>query len=388
MFTTQWVAKLIGFDTVSNKSNMELIDAIAQWFELHSIKYHIIHGEAHFKANLFATIPAQNGQTQGGILLSAHTDVVPVSGQVWHTDPFAATEKNGNIYGRGACDMKGYIAVLLAMVPEFKTLNLLKPIHFSFSYDEEVGCIGVDYLLAHLKKINIKPEGCIVGEPTAMRPIIGEKGRQVFHCQIQGLAAHSSLINQGCNAVEYASRLICYVKKMADRIKEQGPFDHDFDIPYTTITTTIISGGTALNTIPGQCEFLFDMRYLPQFPTENIPKQINKYINNELLPEMRKIYPKAAIFLDKTSDAPGFSADDHAAITKVVRQVTGIQKRFKVSYSTEAGIFEESDIPTIVCGPGDIAQAHQANEFISLEQLTRCEEMLRQTIRLFCTDAV
>lgn len=386
MDTLQWLTKLISFNTVSSKSNMQLIKAIDDWFKFHAIDSQIIYGSSTSKANLFATIPAQNGETQGGILLSGHTDVVPVSGQIWDTDPFVATEKNGNIYGRGACDMKGFLAVLLTLAPEFKTLKLLKPIHFSFSFDEEVGCIGINYLLARLKKLKIKPEGCIVGEPSSMRPIIGEKGRQVYHCQIQGLAAHASLVNQGCNAIEYASRLICYIKKLADRIQKNGPFDHDFDIPFTTVTTTIVSGGAASNIIPGNCEFLFEVRYLPQFSIENLPRQIEKYINDELLPEMKKIYPKAAIYLAKTSDAAGYNADDDATITRVVRSVTGIEERLKVSYTTEAGIFEDSHIPTIVCGPGDIAQAHRSNEFISIEQLKICENMFRNIINLFCVD--
>lgn len=363
---------------------MQIIEAIDAWFKLHDIDSQIIYGHATSKANIFATIPAKNGQTQGGILLSGHTDVVPVAGQIWDTDPFLATEKDNRIYGRGTCDMKGFIAVLLALVPEFKTLKLVKPIHFSFSYDEEIGCIGVDYLLAHLKKIGIKPEGCIVGEPSSMQPIIGEKARQVYHCQIQGLSAHSSLINRGCNAIEYAGRVICYIKKLADHLKVKGPFDNDFDLPYTTITTTIVSGGTASNVIPGHCELIFEVRYLPDFSVGTLQRKIENYIHNKLLPEMKRIYPQAAIYLTQTSDAAGFNAEDDAAITKIVRKVTGVDKRLKVSYTTEAGIFEDADIPTIVCGPGDIEQAHRPNEFISLEQLKICENVFRDIINSFC----
>ena len=365
---------------------MQLIEAIDAWFKLHDIDSQIIHGHATSKANLLATIPAENGQTQGGIILSGHTDVVPVAGQLWDTDPFVATEKDGRIYGRGACDMKGFIAVVLALVPEFKKLKLLKPIHFSFSYDEEIGCIGVDFLLAHLKKVGIKPEGCIVGEPSNMRPIIGEKSRQVYHCQIQGLSAHSSLVNRGCNAIEYASRLICYIKKRADHLKEKGPFDPDFDLPFTTITTTIVSGGTASNVIPGNCELIFEVRYLPNFPVEKLRSQIENYIHDKLLPEMKKVFPEAAIYLDQTSDASGFNAEDDAAITKIVRKFTGVDTRLKVSYTTEAGIFEDAHIPAIVCGPGNIEQAHRPNEFVSIEQLKRCESVFRNIIHSFCVD--
>jgi acetylornithine deacetylase len=387
MDTLQWLAKLINFNTVSSSSNMQLIEAIDAWLKPQGIKTHITHGTSELKGNLFATIPAHNGGVQGGIILSGHTDVVPVAGQVWDTDPFVATEKDGKIFGRGACDMKGFIAVILALVPEFKKLKLLKPIHFALTYDEEVGCIGVDYLLEHLKELGIQPEGCIVGEPSCMRPIIGEKARQVYHCQVKGLPSHSSLAPLGCNAIEYASRLICYINKLAHHLKEKGPFDPDFDFPFTTVTTNLISGGSATNIIPGNCEFVFEVRYLPQFLTENFRSQIENYINDELLPAMKKTYSDAAIYLDRVSDASGFTAMEDTKITRIVRAVTGIKERFKVSYSTEASIFQDAHIPTIICGPGDIEQAHRPNEFISIEQLKLCENVLRNVINFFCLNS-
>lgn len=384
MNTLQWLTKLISFNSISNQSNLPLIEAMDDWLKQHNIDSKILYDHTKSKANLFATIPAHNGQIQGGLMLSAHTDVVPVAGQIWDTDPFVITEKDGLLYGRGTCDMKGFIAVVLALVPEFKSLKLLKPIHFAFSYDEEIGCIGADYLVEYLTHEGIKPEACIVGEPSNMQPIIGEKARQVYHCQIDGLSAHSSLPGEGCNAIEYASRLICYIKIMADNIKEKGPFDHDFDLPYTTVTTTIVSGGIASNVIPGNCEFIFEIRYLPEFSTQTIINDIEKYIDDELLPEMKNTYPQAAIYLAKTSDASGFIADDSATIIDVVRRITGVSKRMKVSYATEAGIFEEAGIPTVVCGPGDIEQAHRPNEYISLEQLQMCETMLQEIVHSFC----
>lgn len=382
----QWLTKLISFNTISSNSNLQLIEAIDAWFKQHDINSYIIHSPTELKANLFATIPAKDGRTQGGIILSGHTDVVPIAGQIWDTDPFVATEQDGKIYGRGTCDMKGFIAVLLALVPEFKKLKLLKPIHFSFTYDEEVGCIGVDYLVDYLQKIGIQPEGCIVGEPSSMRPIIGEKSRRIYHCQVQGCSVHSSLVDQGCNAIEYASRLICYINKLANYVKANGPFDKDFDTPYTTITVNIVSGGTAFNIIPDCCEFILELRYLPKFPLENLRSQIENFINDELVPEMKKIYPKAAIYLDQISDAPGFNALENAPITRIVRTITGVKKRLKVSYSTEAGIFQDAQIPTIICGPGNIEQAHRQNEFVSIEQLKICENVLRNTINFFCLD--
>lgn len=386
MNSVQWLIKLIAFNTISNNSNRSLIKTIEDWFHFHNIASKIIPGQVKDKANLFATIPASNGSTEGGILLTGHTDVVPVTGQIWQTDPFLATEKDGKIYGRGACDMKGFIAVLLSLVPDFQKLKLAKPIHFSFTCDEEIGCIGVDYLVDYFQQTGIHPEGCIVGEPSNMRPIIGEKGRRLYHCQVQGKPVHSSLASEGCNAIVYASHLISYINTLAKYGEKNGPFDHDFDFPFTTITTNLISGGTATNIVPGTCEFILELRYIEQFPLESFRCQIENYINDNLLPEMREAYSEAAIYFDETSDSPGFNAMDDSSITHIVRIVTGIKERFKVSYTTEAGTFQSFHIPTIICGPGDIKQAHSANEFITIEQLNICEKALRNIITLFCQD--
>ncbi|KGP64256.1 acetylornithine deacetylase [Legionella norrlandica] len=386
MDALQWLSHLISFKSISNDSNLQLIEAINAWFKLHHIHSQIIPGPAASRVNLFATIPAINGQIEGGILLSGHTDVVPVVGQRWNTDPFVATQLENKIYGRGACDMKGFLAVILALVPELKQLKLLKPIHFSFTCDEEIGCIGVDYVVDFLQKSNIHPEGCIVGEPSNMRPIIGEKARKLYHCQIEGKAVHSSLAFEGCNAIEYGSRLICYIHSIANYVEEHGPFDHDFDCPFSTITINIVSGGIAMNVVPGTCEFILEVRYINEFPMVNFRSQIENYINNELLPEMRKIYPEAIIYFDEISDAPGFSALEDSSITRIIRAVTGIKERFKVSYATEAGIFQDAQIPTVICGPGDIKQAHNPNEFITIEQLHICEKVIKNVITFFCVD--
>lgn len=386
MNTLEWLSQLVSYNTVSSNSNQELIDAIDGWFKSHQLNTHIIPGSTQGKFNLLATIPAADGSTTGGLLLSGHTDVVPVTGQMWLTDPFVATEVDGKIYGRGTCDMKGFVAVLLALVPDLKKLKLNKPIHFSFTCDEEIGCIGVDYLVAYLQQEGIQPEGCIVGEPSSMRPIIGEKARRLYHCQIQGKAVHSSLASEGCNAIEYASRLICYISTLANYVKEHGPFDPDFDCPFSTITTNIVSGGIAANIIPGTCEFIVEVRYIDKFPLLNFCSQIENYINDELVPEMRKTHPEAAIYFDETSDAPGFNAIEDSKITSIVRAVTGVSDRLKVSYATEAGTFQNAHIPTIICGPGSIQQAHRPNEFITTDQLNLCEKVLRNVITFFCID--
>jgi acetylornithine deacetylase len=382
----QWLTHLISFNSISNTSNLELIKTIEDWFKLHHINSQIIPGPAESRVNLFATIPSFNGETEGGILLSGHTDVVPVGGQIWNTNPFVATQLDNKIYGRGTCDMKGFLAVILALVPKFLNLKLLKPIHFSFTCDEEIGCVGVDYIIDFLKKNGIQPEGCIVGEPSNMRPIIGGKARKLYHCQIQGKSVHSSLAFEGCNAIEYGSRLINYINSIAHYIKEHGPFDNDFDCPFSTITINIVSGGNAMNVIPGMCEFILEVRYINQFPIVNFRSQIENYIDKELLPEMRKNYSEAMIYFDETSNAPGFHAFEDSSIIRIVRAVTGVKERLKVSYGTEAGIIQNANIPTVICGPGDIKQAHNPNEFITIEQLNLCEKIIKNVITFFCTD--
>lgn len=386
MNTLQWLEKLIRINTVSSNSNLALIEEIKSWFELHDIYYQIIPGASEEKVNLLAGIPAGDGNLSGGLLLSGHTDVVPVTGQHWATDPFQPVQLDGKIYGRGACDMKGFLAVLLALAPEFKQLKLLKPILLAFTFDEEVGCIGVDYLIDFMQTNKIQPEGCIVGEPSSMRPVIGEKGRRLYHCQVVGKTVHSSLASVGCNAIEYASRLICYIHKLALHTQEHGPFDQDFDIPFTTITTNIVSGGIATNIVPGTCEFIVELRYVDEFPLLNFHQQIINYINEELLPLMRETYSEAAIYFDETSDSPGFKASEDYPINRILRTVTGIKERHKVSYSTEAGAYQNMRIPTVICGPGDIQQAHRPDEFISIAQLDLCEKVLKNVVHFFCVD--
>ncbi|QRN03031.1 acetylornithine deacetylase [Legionella sp. MW5194] len=383
----EWLHRLIGFNTVSSNSNLGFIQEIAVWFESHQIETTIIPGTTDDKANLLATLPASNGNRQGGLLLSGHTDVVPVAGQLWETDPFQAVEKDGRIYGRGACDMKGFLAVMLSLVPEIKSYTLHKPVHFAFTCDEEIGCLGVDFVAEHLKKIKLQPEGCIIGEPSGMKPIVGEKSRRVYHCQVQGKAAHSSMVTEGCNAIEYASRLITYINDLFNHLKTIGPFDDAFNIPYSTLSTNLISGGNASNIIPGLCEFMLEIRYIPEFPLEHFRSQVENHINEQLLPEMQKTFKEAAIYFDQVSDASGFTAREDAAITHLLRTVTGVKERLKVSYATEASAFQDMGIPTIICGPGDIAEAHRPNEFVTLDQLTICEHVLKNVIHFFCGQA-
>ena len=380
MNTQEWLAKLVAFDTTSRNSNLELIAVIQSWLAEHGISVTLTQDASGKKANLFATLPAQDGAVNDGIILSGHTDVVPVDGQQWESDPFHLSLRKDRLYGRGTCDMKGFIAVVLALLPEFQQFKYRQPVHFAFSYDEEVGCLGAPLLIEDFQRKGFKPTACIVGEPTDMNPVVGHKGSNGFRCRVEGKAAHSSLTPHGCNAIEYAARLICYLRDLSEELKQNGPQDESYDVPFTSMTTNLIQGGNATNTIPASCEFFFEFRNLPETKPRELLGKIEKYIQNELLPKMRMEHVAGSIEINFVASAPSFAADEQTAIVKLVRALTQEQKKLKVSYATEAGLFQHAGIPTIVCGPGNIEQAHRANEYVSLEQLRRCEVFLRALV--------
>ncbi len=383
MNAQEWLSRLIAFDTTSRNSNLPLIDDVKNWFSHHHIHTRLTHDKTLQKANLFATMPARDGNTQGGIILSGHTDVVPVDGQAWETDPFEAQYIEDKIYGRGASDMKGFIAVVLALLPEFNKLSLREPIHFAFSYDEEVGCLGAPLLIADFQEIGIKPNACIVGEPTEMHPVVAHKGIHSFRCRIHGLAAHSSLTPQGCNAIEYAAQFINYLRDVADEWREKGPFDSHFDVPFTSMSTNMIHGGIANNIIPAECEFNFEFRHLPQVEPHHIIHKITTYAEQELLPRMQREHAVTQIDIDAMGAVPSFESSPDAVIYQLARDITRKTDIRKVAYATEAGLFQRANIPTIICGPGSIEQAHRANEFVSLVQLGKCEAFLRRLVQLY-----
>lgn len=379
----EWLSQLVAFDTTSRNSNLSLINFIRDYLISLGIESRLTYDHSQLKANLFATLPGREGNIEGGILLSGHTDVVPVDGQQWETDPFCATQIENKIYGRGTCDMKGFIAVVLALLPKFKQLNLDRPVHFAFSYDEEVGCLGARSLIKDFQQQGIKPDACIVGEPTAMRPVVAHKGINVFRCQVHGNAAHSSLTPEGCNAIEYAAELISKITETAHQFRLEGPYDKYYDVPFTSISTNLIQGGNAVNTIPKLCEFIFEYRNLPTVDPHHIILGIRNYIQDVLLKKMHQDYSDAKIEIEPIATVPAFEAIDNANITQLMRTLTHDTAIHKVAYATEAGLFQQAGIPTIVCGPGSIEQAHRANEFVSLEQLEHCEKFLMSLLMNF-----
>lgn len=382
-----WVKKLVAFDTVSRNPNMELIETVRDALRAAGVEARLTTDASGRWANLFATVPAHDGTTQGGIALSGHTDVVPVDGQNWQSDPFDPTVREGRLYGRGTCDMKGFIGAALSLLPNMQSAKLARPIHFALSFDEEIGCAGAPLMIADLRQRGVTLDGCIVGEPTGMLPVVAHKGINVYNCRLRGFAAHSSLTPRGLNAIEYAARLICFIRDLADELRVQGPFDELYDVPFSTAQTSTIQGGNAINTVPAECNFVFEFRTLPMLDPELIFARIASYAREVLLPKMQREHPSAALELSKIATAPGLDASEQAAITQLVRGLTQDREMRKVAYGTEAGLFAQAGVPSIVCGPGHIEQAHKADEYVALEQLHACEAFLSKVIHSLTVDA-
>jgi len=385
--TQSWLQTLMAFDTTSRNSNLHLIEHVRDALQTQGVRCELFHAPAGDKANLFATLPAADGQCAGGIVLSGHSDVVPVDGQDWDSDPFTLRCADGRLYGRGSCDMKGFIAAALALVPEFLAMPRTKPLHLALSYDEEVGCMGAPVMIDALKQRGARFDGCVVGEPTSMQVVVAHKGINLYRCRVHGCAAHSSLTPQGSNAIEYAARLICRIRDIAEHYKAQGPYDHFFDVPFTTLTTNQIHGGIAANTIPDLCEFVYELRNLPGMPAQAIQEQIEHWVQQELLARMRREFAQARIDITSEGSSPALQESEDAAITALARALSGDrQKNRKVAYGTEAGLFHNAGIAAVVCGPGSIAQAHKPNEFVEASQLHACTQFLRKLGQSLCGD--
>jgi acetylornithine deacetylase len=372
------IRALVGFDTTSRGSNIALIYWVKDYLAGYGIDSQLTTNDDGRKANLFATLPARDGNAAtGGVVLSGHTDVVPVDGQPWETDPFTATLRGDKLYGRGVADMKSFSAIGLAFVPEFIRRGLSRPLHFALSYDEEVGCIGVRRLIADISRRGIRPSGCIVGEPTGMRLVIANKGKRSFRCRVRGHEAHSALTPRGVNAVQIACEIVTFLNQIARRFRDRGGFDAAYDVPYTTVHTGVIHGGTALNIVPRDCTFDFEFRHLPFDDPDALFADVKRFAAT-LIPEMHAVDPETYIEFESLSSMPGFDTHGGSEIAELGRACTGENDYAKVSFGTEAALFHNANIATIICGPGHIEQAHQPNEWISLEQLAACEDFMRR----------
>ena len=361
--------KLVSFDTTSFKSNLDLIRFIENYLNDLNIKSELIYDETKNKANLFTTI---GPNLQGGIVLSGHTDVVPITKQNWTSDPFILTERDNKLFGRGSSDMKGFIAIVLSRVSAMVEKKLKKPIHLAFSYDEEIGCVGVHSLLDLIKKKSINPEFCIVGEPTSMEMVIGHKGKHAYDVKVDGLSCHSGQAPYGVNAINYASKLINYIEEINKEKSIKGPFDNEYEIPYSTLHTGLIKGGTILNIVPNLCQFEFEIRHLAEDDPLEIIQRIKQYTEELLIKEMHNISSETNIEINEKINYPGLNISESISPVKQVKELLGNSSHKKVIFGTEGGLFKrELNLPTIICGPGSIDQAHKPDEFISIQQIEK-----------------
>ena len=380
MNTINRLSRLIAFDTTSRHSNLALIHDCADYLESLGLKPWLSHNADQSKANLFATIAAADGNTEGGLILSGHTDVVPTDGQAWQSDPYRADIREGRLYGRGSADMKGFIAAVLAAAPAMVQAELKRPLHIALSYDEEIGCLGAPVMIAELQKRGLTPEHCIVGEPTSMRMVVAHKGIHTFRCAVHGKAAHSSLTPQGVNAIEYAAKLIVFINELAGRLKARHDTDPDYDVPFSTLSVNTIAGGIAANIVPQLCEFEFDYRNLPHMSPADITAPIEAHIREVLQPQMQAVDAACRIAMHHGENVPAMPEAEAALLHDLITQLVQDSSRLKVAYATEGGQFQQAGIATVICGPGNIEQAHKADEFVELSQLARCDAFLHKLI--------
>ena len=376
--TVDILADLVAFDTTSRNSNLELMKYVGDYLSGVGIVSRLVLNQTGDKANLWATI---GPETDGGIVLSGHTDCVPVDDQAWTSDPFTLVERGGLLYGRGTADMKGFLASVLAMVPALEQDLPRRPIHLAFSYDEEIGCVGVRSLLEDLKERRLRPGFCVVGEPTSMQVVTGHKGGRAYRCHVTGLAAHSSFAPHGVNAIECAAQVIVFIRGLADELAI-GPHDPDFDVTHSTISTGLIEGGTAINIVPDRCKFVFEFRNLIEVDQESIFSRIEAYALERLLPSMRRAHPDATIRFEPLYEYPAHAIAAEDPLVTRIKGVVGRNDHSKVAFGAEAGLFlRELGLPSVLCGPGSITQAHKPDEFVPRSDLDACDAFLLRLCR-------
>ena len=373
--TRDLLAEMIAFPTVSSESNLALIDFLADRLSDAGARVEVFKDATGTKANLFATIGPEVG---GGILLSGHSDVVPVADQNWTTDPFAMTERDGRLYGRGTCDMKGFIAAAVAMAPHYAKMARKRPIHFAFTHDEEIGCLGAQALAPLLRDREVRPGVAIIGEPTMMRVIEGHKGCYEYSVHFTGLEGHGSAPDRGVNAVEYAVRYVARLLEMAEVLKTRAPAGSRFEPPWTTINTGALVGGVAHNVIAGKARIDWEMRPVQPGDAELVKQNLHHYCQHHLIPAMRSVHPAADIVTEVIGEVDGLVPADINEARDIVMELTGANGAGLVPFGTEAGIFQALGMSAVICGPGSIEQAHKPDEYLSLDQLSQCLTMLER----------
>jgi acetylornithine deacetylase len=372
--TLALLARLVAFDTRSSQSNLPLIEFVQDYLHSHGIATTLVYNDTRTKANLFATIGAPD---RPGICLSGHTDVVPAEGQPWTVPPFELTLASDRAYGRGSADMKGFLAAVLASVPHFVGTALQTPIHLAFSYDEEIGCVGVRGLLSKLAAAPVKPLACIIGEPTSMQVAVAHKGKRAYRCCVKGLAGHSALTHLGVNAADFAAELVTFLRRTARDLRTYGKLDAQFDPPYTTVHTGKLNGGIALNVIPDRAEVEFEIRNLPDENPASIVNSVRTYAEHQLVREMRETAEESDIEWQQLVEYPALAEQPAAAwLRHLACAAAGNDAVRTLAFGTEGGLFQAVGIPTVVCGPGSIEQGHKADEYVEFAQLERCLQFM------------
>jgi acetylornithine deacetylase len=364
------LSALVAFDTTSRNSNLQLIEWVEDYLRGLGVPSERLYEPTRQKANLWASI----GPTEvPGFILSGHTDVVPVDGQDWSSDPFRLRQADGRLYGRGACDMKGFLAVCLAAVPRMREAPLRAPIHLAFSHDEEVGCIGGRRLAEHLSRGPVRQRACFVGEPTSMGVVIGHKGKRSVRVSVRGKTGHSALAPLAVNAVEYGARLVSEICRIGEDLASEGPRDHLYDVPHSTGHVGILRGGTAINIVPDQAEILFEFRVIGGVNPDALVGEVVRHARDVLEPRMQAVDPSAGFDFEALSGFPGLDMPPDAEIVTLAKELAGQNGHTKVAFGTEAGLFNHiAGIPSVIIGPGSIEQAHKADEWVAMDQLQTC----------------
>ncbi|HET7134830.1 MAG TPA: acetylornithine deacetylase [Casimicrobiaceae bacterium] len=371
------IRRLVRFDTTSRDSNLALIDWVREHLASFGIPYRLTHDDTGAKANLFATI---GDPAKPGIVLSGHTDVVPVDGQAWSVDPFAAVVDRQRLIGRGAADMKSFVGIVLDAVPAMLEAPLAAPIHLAFSYDEEVGCIGVGRMIRDMQDIGIAPGICIVGEPTNMKVVTGHKGKLAMRAHVVGREAHSALAPYAVNALDYAAEIVVELRRMQRERAERGPFQREYDPPYSTLHAGVLHAGTALNIVPRECTLDFEFRTVPGDDPHDLFACLQRHCDSQLLPQMRAVASESRIDFETRSDNPGLHTDESAPIVERVVRLAGGGRGGKVAFASEAGQFQRAGFAAVICGPGSIADAHKPDEFITFEQIRAGEAFIARVV--------
>ena len=371
------IRQLVRFDTTSRNSNLALIDWVCQYLTSHGLAWRLTHDDTRAKANLFCTI---GDPRLPGVVLSGHTDVVPVDAQAWSVDPWAAVVTGERLVGRGTADMKAFLGIVLAAVPDLLARPLAAPIHLAFSYDEEVGCIGVGRMIRDMQSIGVAPGICIVGEPTGMKVVTGHKGKLALRAHVCGREAHSALAPYAVNALEYAAEIIVELRRMQRECAQTGPFSREYDPPYSTLHTGVLHAGTALNIVPRECTFDFEFRTVPGDDPHRLLARLRAYCANELVPQMRRVAPESRIDFETKSDNPGLHTEETAQIVGRIERLARGGRGGKVAFASEAGQFQRAGFDAVICGPGSITDAHKPDEFITFDQIREGEAFIARVV--------